>query len=173
MNKQEALEITQHLEGFSQEQEAAYEILKISTHGIPLRGFHQWADGKELVDAFQVMKMDGNSFYFLFIDWHRNGNYYLVIYASDKSTTYAEIRETVREEQASCFIWKYNPLKRDGQNFERKAFFKQMYGTTEVKISIPNSKDRVPEFLDALFLLVAHRLQADNSPKMLTSDRLC
>jgi hypothetical protein len=166
MKKQEAIEIANHISQYSVASHCSYEISNIRLHEGPLRGFHQWADGKELVDAFCITKPGQDTFYVLFIDWHRNGNYYLVVYAHDKSTTYAEIQQTVTEGGAACLLWKYNPLKRDGKNFERKAFFKQRFGSTEVRIPFPESKENVEPFLDGLFSLVRHRLQADRIPRI-------
>lgn len=172
MQKHVASEIAGFIDRSCRGIQRNYEISAIYTGESVLRGFHQWADGKNFVAAFQIKKQDEELFYILLIDWHRNGNYYLVIYSPDKSTTYAEIRETVEGEGETCLLWKYNPLKRDGKNGFRKAYFKKRFGTTDVRIPLPQSEDDVEEFIGKLDWLAKNRLAADRSANQINADQI-
>lgn len=139
-----------------------YEIKKMETVSGTLPKFHQWTNGKHTLAGFEVTRIDSNtSFYFLFIDWHRNGSYYLVIYLHNKSTTAAEIREIQEIDGIPHFIWVYRPLKRDGKNDQRRAYFKQMFGSTTVQIKLPSSSTELEKFFDQMFSLCRNRLRAD------------
>ncbi|REE67682.1 hypothetical protein A8990_14143 [Paenibacillus taihuensis] len=149
-----------------------YDVTRISSGGAPLQGFHQWANGKALVNAFHVSRplAGGGALYVLFIDWHRNDNYYLVLYAGDKSTTHAEIQKLVYDEagRPSHLRWTYNPLKRDGGNAVRKAYFKQQWGELAVTIPVLGAlrEDEIEHYLEALFDVVDRRLRADRAPEL-------
>lgn len=139
-----------------------YEIKKIETVSGILPKFHQWTNGKHVLAAFEVTRVDSKtSFYFLLIDWHRNGSYYLVIYLHNKSTTAAEIREIKEIDGIPHILWKYIPLKRDGKNDQRRAYFKQMFGSTTVEIKLPSSSYELEKFFDQMFSLCQNRLRAD------------
>jgi hypothetical protein len=141
---------------------AAFEIKKIETINETLPQFHQWTNGKKTLAAFEVTRMETNtSYYFLFIDWHRNDKYYLVIYLHNKSTTAAELRVIEEIEGNPYIVWMYNPLKRDGKNDQRKAYFQQMFGSRTVYIKIPASPLEVERFFDELFRLCQNRIKAD------------
>ena len=141
---------------------ATYEIKKIETVNGTLPRFHQWTNGKSTLAGFDVTRVDSDtSYYFLFIDWHRNDNYYLVIYLHNKSTTAAELRVIEQVDGSPHIVWKYNPLKRDGKNIQRKAYFKQMFGSTTVQLKVPASTFEVEEFFDQLFRLCQNRIKAD------------
>ena len=58
-------------------------------------------------------------------------------------------------------VWSYMPLKRDGKNDQRKAYFKQMFGSTTVQIKLPASSLEVEVFLGQLFKLCQNRIKAD------------
>jgi hypothetical protein len=140
----------------------SYEIKKVDTVDGTLPNFHQWTNGKKTLAGFEVVRLNSDtSYYFLFIDWHRNDNYYLVIYAHDKSTTVAELRQVEEIDGASQIVWTYKPLKRDGKNDVRKAYFKQMFGSTTVNIKLPVSTLEVDTFFDQLFMLCQNRIKAD------------
>ena len=102
-------------------------------------------------------------YFLLFIDWHRNSNYYLVVYNTKKTTTVCEIQTVATEAEGSSLIWKYNPLKRDGENAERKAYFRELTGSTEA--SIPQSRTGAPVemefFMDCVFKLCQVRQKTD------------
>ncbi|MDR7002639.1 hypothetical protein [Neobacillus niacini] len=139
-----------------------YEITPLKTVDDILPKFHQWTNRKSVVAGYEVTRLDHDtSYYFLFIDWHRNGEIYLVIYTHNKSTTVAEIRKVEEIDGALQLVWTYNPLKRDGKNLERKAYFKQTFGSVTVQIKLPSSPIELAEFFDQLFLLCQRRIKAD------------
>lgn len=139
-----------------------YEIKKLEIINGTLPNFHQWTKGKPTLAAFKVTRADTDtSYYFVFIDWHRNDNYYLVIYAHDRSTTYAEIRQIQEIDGVPHLVWAYKPFKRDGKNEQRKAYFKQMFGSTTVQIKLPSFTRDVEVFMGQLFKLCQNRLKAD------------
>ncbi|WP_219835626.1 hypothetical protein [Paenibacillus sp. R14(2021)] len=170
MNREEAEALSAWLERSSAGIVSAYDITRISMDGLPLQGFHQWANGKPLVNAYHVKRLEGGALYLLFIDWHRNDSYYAVLYAGDKSTTHAEIRQLVYDDggRPSHLKWTYNPLKRDGGNAIRKAFYKQKWGGTEVTFPVLGvlKEEETDLFLASLFEAVERRLQADRSPEL-------
>ncbi|MCM3726207.1 hypothetical protein M3226_10980 [Neobacillus cucumis] len=139
-----------------------FEIKKLETEAGMLPKFHQWTNGKQVLAAYEVIRPETDSgYYLLFIDWHRNDNYYLVIYAHDKSTTCAEIRQIQELEEGPHLVWSYKPFKRDGKNGQRKAYFKQMFGSTTIHIKLPSSPAEVEDFLRKLFKLCQNRIKAD------------
>lgn len=141
---------------------AKYNIKSMETVNGTLLGFHQWTNGKQTLAGFEVTRVDSDtSYYFLFIDWHRNDNYYLVIYLHNKSTTAAELRVIEEMDGIPHIVWMYNPLKRDGKNDQRKAYFKQMFGSRRVHIKIPESPFDIEGFFDQLFRLCQNRIKAD------------
>jgi hypothetical protein len=141
-----------------------FEIKKLVLVNGTLPKFHQWTNGKQLVAGFEITRIDSDmTYYFLFIDWHRNDNYYLVIYAHNKSTTVAEIRQVEEIDGTLHLVWSYNPLKRDGKNDQRKAYFKQMFGTITVHIKLPTKEIDVEEFYEQIFKLCLNRITADRN----------
>lgn len=139
MEKNQAVKISELLASWAATTSASYDISKLDTPNDTLKTFHQWANGKPVIAAFDVAKPEDERYYFLFIDWHRNDNYYLVIYAHDKSTTLAELNKTIEEDGVCYLSWKYNPLKRDGKNDIRKSYFKQTFGTTTMNLPLPTT----------------------------------
>jgi hypothetical protein len=159
VEKEQAINLSKCLEKWDG---AKYEITKLQTVNGTLPKFHQWTNGKPVIEGYQVTRPEtGTAYFLLFIDWHRNDNYYLVIYAHDKSTTLAEIRRVEELEGVPQIVWTYNPLKRDGKNNQRKAYFKQMFGSTTVQIKLPSSGAEVRGFFDQLFQLCQNRKKAD------------
>jgi hypothetical protein len=151
---------------------AAYEIKKVETINGILPKFHQWTNGKHTLAAYEITRIDSDtSYFFLFIDWHRNDNYYLVIYAHDRSTTVAEIQQIKEIDGISQIVWMYKPFKRDGKNDQRKAYFKQMFGSTTVQIKLPESGTDVDVFLGQLFKLCQNRVKADRIVDVFDFDR--
>jgi hypothetical protein len=83
---------------------ATFEIKKLKISDGSLVKFHQWTNGKPTISAYEVTRPDNETgYYFVFIDWHRNDNYYLVLYAHNRSTTCAEIRQ-IQEIDGSLHI---------------------------------------------------------------------
>ncbi|MFF2449551.1 hypothetical protein ACFVSW_21135 [Neobacillus sp. NPDC058068] len=141
---------------------AAYEIKKLETVGGTLPKFHQWTNGKKTLAAYEVTRpATETGYYFVFIDWHRNDIYYLVIYAHDKKTTVAELRQVEEIDEAQQIVWSYKPFKRDGKNDQRKAYFKQMFGSTTVHIKLPAAAMEVESFFEQVFKLCQNRIKAD------------
>ncbi|MHC0039157.1 hypothetical protein [Pseudoneobacillus sp. C159] len=161
MEKQVAVEIANFIDLWSESLSVVFEIEKLAVFNDRLLDFHQWTNGKPVLAAYRVSKIGDQALYFLLIDWHRNNQYYLVIYAGNKATTLAEIRQVVEHEERHHLYWKYNPLKRDGKNQERKAFFTQIFGTTSLYIPLPTSCMEVDEFFTRLFQLSSQREKAD------------
>jgi hypothetical protein len=159
MEKELALGLAKRIEKASP---ANYGIEKLATPGGALPKFHQWTNGKKVLSGFRVVRMDSDtSYFFIFIDWHRNDNYYLVVYAHDKSTTVAEIQTVKEIDGVPQFVWMYKPFKRDGKNDVRKAYFKQMFGSTTVQIALPSSEVDMDEFFNQIFKLCQNRVRAD------------
>jgi hypothetical protein len=161
VEKKQAMEIISLFNSWSSSFSPTYEIDKLEVKEERLSHFHQWANGKPVIAVYNVIKIGENNLYFLFIDWHRNDNYYLVIYSANKSTTFAEIHQVVKHEGKLQLHWKYNPLKRDGMNQQRKAYFMQVFGSTSVFIPLPSSIVEVEAFINQLFRLCRNRVKAD------------
>jgi hypothetical protein len=171
MEKKQAMEIIGFIEAWIKSAPLSYEIDRLEIRGAHLPQFHQWTNGKSVVGGYNIAQVGEHlNLYFLFIDWHRNDNYYLVIYSPNKSTTHAEIHEVVEFEKKLQLHWKYNPLKRDGKNLQRKAYFKQMFGSTSVYIPLPSSTEEVGNFINQLFRLCANRVKADGIPDVFQMD---
>lgn len=162
MEKKQAMQLAHLFDSYSKSISMKFEINKLETNGDRLPHFHQWTNGKPVVAGYNITKIGEKNHYFIFIDWHRNENYYLVIYSDNKSTTLAEIQHVLEEENGDTHLnWKYNPLKRDGQNLQRKAYFKQIFGSTTVHIPLPKSPSEVEGLIDQIFQLCANRVKAD------------
>jgi hypothetical protein len=159
LQKEEAIFLSNLIESSNP---ATHEIKKVQTINGVLPKFHQWTNHKQTLAAFEVTKIDSDTrYFFLFIDWHRNDNYYLVIYAHDKSTTIAEIQQIKEIDGAQQIVWMYKPFKRDGKNDQRKAYFKQMFGSTTVQIKLPSTTSEMDKFFNQLFKLCQNRIKAD------------
>jgi hypothetical protein len=159
MKKEQAIVLSHFIEKYDQ---MNYVISNLDIVNGTLPKFHQWTNCKKVVAGYKVTRLDTDTSYFLiFIDWHRNDNYYLVIYTHDKSTTVAEIRQIEELAEGPHLVWKYNPLKRDGKNDQRKAFFKQTFGSLLVEISLPKSAFEIERFFTRLFQLCSNRIKAD------------
>ncbi|MEH7076895.1 hypothetical protein [Neobacillus drentensis] len=159
MEKKQAIFLANCIEG---SKSPAYDINKLEVINGCLPKFHQWTNGKPTIAAFEITRPDNDTgYYFVFIDWHRNDNYYLVIYAHDHSTTCAEIRQIQEIDGVPHLIWTYQPLKRDGKNQQRKAYFKQMFGATTIQIKLPSSALDLDVFLGQIFKLCQNRIKAD------------
>jgi len=167
LEKKQAEILSDFIEHWNESNSTSYEITKLATPNDTMRNFHQWANGKPIISAFEVTKLGLDRYFFLFIDWHRNDNYYLVIYAHNKATTIAELNQTIEEDGVTLLSWKYNPLKRDGKNDIRKSYFKQTFGSTTMKFPLPSSISEVEIFLDQLFKLCHNRVRSDRIVEIL------
>jgi hypothetical protein len=163
VEKQQALMITNVMDEWMRNPSGSYEIQKLQLIDKQLLNFHQWTKGKNVLAGYHVTRQDEGSYYFLFIDWHRNDNFYLVIYMQNKSTTVAEIQRTEIIKEVQHLSWTYNPLKRDGKNDIRKAYFKQVFGSLSIQVPVPLSTNDVELFFDHLFKLCHNRLRADRA----------
>jgi hypothetical protein len=161
LEKKQAEIVSNYLDQCNDTTTTTYEIHKLSTPDDMLLQFHQWANRKPIIAAYEVSRLGHDSYFFLFIDWHRNNNYYLVIYAHDKSTTIAELNRTIEEEGVTSLSWTYNPLKRDGKNDIRKSYFMQTFGNKTMTIPLPTSTEEIEPFLDQIFKLCHNRIRAD------------
>ncbi|XZF74257.1 hypothetical protein ACSBO6_11625 [Bacillus sp. AL-1R] len=161
MKKEIAISISDHIIKWMASNHSLFSIEEIPTTLNTLHNFQQWANGKPIVSAFHLSKIEEESYYLLLIDWHRNDNFYLVIYVENKSTTAAEIREIREQDGLHFLVWKYNPLKRDGKNAERKAYFKQAFGSLQIEIPIPRTTNEVEQFFNDLYKLCRNRQTAD------------
>jgi len=161
MEKDLAITISKLINKWSNKNNSFYSIREIPTTLNTLVDFQQWANGKPIVAAYHLSKVEEEDYYFLFIDWHRNQNYYLVIYIGNKTTTAAEIREVKELNGKLNLTWKYNPLKRDGRNAERKTYFKQSFGSLIVEIPLPTKTEEIEEFFNQLYKLCRNRQTAD------------
>ncbi|MBS4174944.1 hypothetical protein [Bacillus sp. FJAT-49736] len=160
MEKKIAIDICKQIDHYLKKP-TSYEIKKMEVEDGIIHGFHQWTNGKHIIAGYHIYKPDEPGYFLLFIDWHRNDRYYLVIYPQNKSTTLAELQNISILKSKTVITWRYNPLKRDGKNQERKAYFKQLFGSTDIQIPIPENLQEVSPFFDQLILLCQKRIRAD------------
>jgi hypothetical protein len=136
-----------------------FEIKKLDTtvkNFLP--GFQK---GKEAFSGFEVTRLDSNTIYrFIFIHSQPNEDFQFVIY-SHKKKALAELKQIEMIDGHPHLIWKYNPLKRDGLNQDRKTYFIKTFGSTTLQIPLPKSSSDVETFFDQLFTLCQNRLEAD------------
>ncbi len=160
MTKSEARELSKLIASYSKDA-TAWQVDRLS-QGKKLKEFHTWADGKALISADRVRHSDGTGLYFLLIDWKKNDEWYCVIYPEDKAGPLAEIWEIEGDGSSKRLTWKYKPTKQDDRNSERRNIFEKLVGSTSVEIRLPREPALVQNFLDAVFRLVASRIQADS-----------
>lgn len=161
MDKKMAAYLCKQVDDCMKNNQTSYDIARMNTVNGTIYGFHQWTNGKSIIAGYHIAKPEEAGYYLLFIDWHRNDRYYLVIYPQNKSTTLAELQNISELEGKEVITWKYNPLKRDGKNQERKAYFKQLFDSTIIHIPIPTSCNEVGTFFDQLISLCQKRIRAD------------
>jgi hypothetical protein len=114
VEKEQAISIIKLMVEWMEKPSVKYEVQKLPLINNELPNFHQWTKGKTVLGAFSISIPEENGYHFLFIDWHRNNNFYLVIYTQNKSTTVAEIQRITIINDVPHLTWTYNPLKRDG-----------------------------------------------------------
>lgn len=156
MEKDQVIFLSNHIE---QAAFTLYEAKKVDTTGKNfLPGFQK---GKEAISGFEITRLDNNTSYlFTFINW-QDENYYLVIY-SPKKKAIAELKQIEVIDGDPFLVWKYNPLKRDGKNKDRKAYFEKAFGSTTRQIPFPKSASNTESFVNQLFTLCQNRQEADN-----------
>ena len=141
---------------------------------IPLVKFHLWADGKDCISAYRVAS-DKNELILVFTQWSPKNTtrFELVVFRSDRLRILSKVHE-VRDDH---LIWEYQPRKRDKRNFERKARFDVIANRknltiddSQVVIPIPKNPRDVELFLEAVFLLVDVRLEADSMKELDRND---
>jgi hypothetical protein len=170
MEKKRAAALSEQIEQWRQGNASAYEVDKLVLAGETLKNFHQWTDKKHVIAGYKVTELGEDAFYVLLIDWHRSENYYLVLYTANKTTTAAEIHRTVVNEAGQlALFWQYTPLKRDGLNAERKAYFKQVVGSASIEIAFPEAPQDVEALMAKLFALGRTRLIAERSAEFFIS----
>lgn len=139
-----------------------FEIKKLDTtveNFLP--GFQK---GKEAFSGYEATELNTNSVYrFIFIR-SQNETYHLMIYSQNKKAI-AELKEIEIVAGEPCLVWKYNPLKRDGMNQERKAYFRETFGSIGIQIKLPKSAMDTDAFFKQLFTLCQNRLEADQFMK--------
>lgn len=124
----------------------------------PLSGFHQWADGKPFEGGFLVTSSIGENFWLLIIEWNSSNGFYVVLFPEDKSCPAAEIHKIINDDTLN---WRYSPIKQDGKNDLRKAYFEKYFLNLDVLISVPSSLNDVTDFLNECGGLLVNRLKAD------------
>lgn len=129
----------------------------------PLNGFHSFANDKPCIGAFKVGNSSGKKLWLLVIDWHNNGNYYLVIYQENKNLPpVAELHDQRSSRDSLDLVWSYSPRKGDGRNEERKEAFIRAVGHKDYVVSLPGAIVTLDDFLEDVFLLAFYRLAADS-----------
>lgn len=129
---------------------------------LPLVGFHFFADGKPCMGAFRIARADGENLWLLVIDWHENGNYYVVLYPNDNNLApLAELHNQRNGQKSVDLVWTYSPRKRDGLNKERKEAFAQISGSASYVVSLPGALVTLEDFLEDVFQLLSFRIAAD------------
>ncbi len=136
-----------------------YKVAEVPYTGTSIYGFHEWVDGNDLIGALKIQSWANKCYYLFFIEWQPGrGNYYLTIYPENKSGPIVEIHRTEKVLESLCLCWDYSPRKQDGRNDQRKSYF----GSTKVRITVPETEETVDEFIDDIFSLCQTRLKADN-----------
>jgi hypothetical protein len=128
-----------------------------------LSGFHLWANDRPCLGAFFVSGADNRKYWVLIVDWHRDENFYAVLYTEDhKKSPIAEVHKLITTGDGDELHWNYSPAKQDGRNPERKARFIEIAGSSSCTLSLPNSFVSLDDFLQDLFTLGNFRVSADD-----------
>jgi hypothetical protein len=124
--------------------------------------FHQWADAKPCEGAFLLRKANGEAMWMVLVDWKRESNFYVVLFPASRSGPIAELHKCTFEDGHLTLHWQYSPRKRDNKNPERRAYFEEVFLSTDVIISVPTDVEAVGDFLGELFALAQSRRKADD-----------
>ncbi|MUU06996.1 MAG: hypothetical protein EP149_04615 [Phascolarctobacterium sp.] len=92
-------------------------------------------------------------------DWRDQGNFYIIV-CNNKMNGNATLE--ISQEKNDNFIWKYKPMKRDGNNAHRKLQFSSEYPDCLVELAIPKSPTQIKSFIISLIELAEFRTKADN-----------
>lgn len=95
----------------------------------------------------------------LLTDWRDQGNFYIIV-CNNKMNGNATLE--ISQEKNDNFIWKYKPMKRDGNNAHRKLQFSSEYPDCIVELAIPKSPTQIKSFIISLIELAEFRTKADN-----------
>ena len=119
-------------------------------------GVHQ----PDVISMFEI-KQDENVYWMAVTNWsgQRPEDYYLVVYNRKQGM---KILSEMHKYHEQHIYWQYNPSKQDGKNKERKDRFSEMYGSTEVCISLPSSTASIDEFLMDILRVAEIRKKADD-----------
>lgn len=160
MTHAEALALARVIASFTKLHSPDFKVARARA-GRPLKDFHKWADGKKLVSCDRIVRDDGEGLFLVLIDWHERGDFYCVLFPLDRSNPHAEVWQMEIDGAVETLQWTYRPVKRDGRNPERLAYFKKHVGATSVGVAVPNQATEVPRFFRDLFALVDNRERAD------------
>ncbi len=116
------------------------------------------------LDVLKVFKAhkNENDYWIALTNWRKNrpDNYYLVTFGRDGRPI--RVLCELHECDGLELRWQYKPTRTDGRNEERKQKFSEMYGSTEVSISIPTASVSVDEFLMDILRVAEIRKVAQN-----------
>ena len=115
---------------------------------------------KHVLAVFEISK-DDHEYWLALVNWRpsRPGNYYMVTFGRDGNI---KILCEFHKIDGFELNWRYRPSKRDTQNKERVRRFTEMYGSTEVRISLPVVSISVDEFLTDVLRVAEIRKAADD-----------
>lgn len=139
--------------------------------------FHTWVDGnKQTIGIVKLTHSEtSDTLFFVILHWSKDRQYYLLIFPENKSTVFAEIGQYEKDARGiDCLHWQYSPAKRDGKNSERKKYFEESFGTTNVIINLPESREEPEEvcrFINKLFVIAATRSRADSLDQSASSSQ--
>ncbi|MEW9080753.1 HNH endonuclease [Terrisporobacter glycolicus] len=115
----------------------------------------------DLLGLISVSK-DNELYYFVFINWRYNENYYIVLYSSDKFIPLVELHKIEYKFNSLDIKWRYIPRKQDGLNESRKDCFRKYYGDIFKYIEVTNNPYDIELFLDDIFDLLDKKIKSDN-----------
>ena len=115
---------------------------------------------KHVLAVFEINE-DENGYWIALVNWRSNhpGNYYLVTFGRDGNI---KILGEFHKIDGFELNWQYKPSQRDGKNEERVRRFTEMYGSTEVRISLPTASISVDEFLTDILRVAEIRKAAQD-----------
>ena len=99
----------------------------------------------DVLAVFEVRE-NQSDYWIAFVNWSPTSpeNYYLVTFGRDGEV---KILGELHNSDDFELQWKYAPARHDDRNDERKRRFIEMYGSTEVRISLPTASTSVDDFL--------------------------
>ena len=140
---------------------------RISSHVAKGTTFRYVTDAHKILAAFHISYGD-KEHWLLFTNLRQNrpDNFYMIVYPFPRQAqrSLAEIHKV--SDSGTELQWTYNPGTGD-ERHERECRFIEMYGTTEIRLSIPDDNIITAEdFLRDLLLMIeiretAHNLEAE------------